>query len=198
MHNWSPGRPGSDINWHDFGGNRDVCGIQVFRVLQLCCWLLASDSSVVLASSVSFSPLMLDHCAHHRLMSACPASEKPCFSYSAIWLLGQSQKKMPWFRLENSFQLDYLLPHNLATRIFKGVHVTCKLPNPCGGVLIWCELARRISKPPPIVSYCCCNYYHHPPTIGAGLSRLLWCWCGPLWRALRHCGPRVPTLGDGQ
>ena len=97
--------------------------MQVYWVLQL--WRepwLASDSCVVLASSphcslLSLSPLMLAHCAHRRLMLAYPPPEKPWFSsaYLASW--PPPTRKMPRFKLENSFQLDYLLPHNIATRL---------------------------------------------------------------------------------
>ena len=205
--------------------------MESYQVLQL--WRepwLASDSCVVLASSphcslLSLSPLMLAHCAHHRLMLAYPPPEKPWFSsaYLASW--PPPTRKMPRFKLENSFQLDYLLPHNIATKImyFRQFRIvvqifTSKLQSHCNLIcsevfgnwptleciflylestqplqcarLVWTSLENF--QTPSNCDFCCCNYYHHPPTIGVGLSRLFWCWCGPVWRALRHCGPQGP------
>ena len=104
-------------NWHGFGGKHKCTCYEGPSGCATLASPLGRPVTVVLflppQCLLSFSPLMLAHCAHHRLMPACcPAPEKPPFSsaYLASW---PRTKKMPRFKLENSFHLDLLLPYNL-------------------------------------------------------------------------------------
>ena len=72
-----------------------------------------------------------------------------------------------------------------------------RLPNP-PSVLIWCELAQRISKPPPIVTTVAAIIITIHPQLESDYRASSGASAAPSGGPSDIVALRVPTLGDGQ